>query len=97
VVRKIIWTSKAEDVFLRILEFYVRRNENRTYSRKLNTEIKQIINLLKKFPFLGISTDIENIRVLIKGDVKIFYHITPLEIVILLIWDCRQNPEDLEL
>jgi len=97
VVRKIIWTSKAEDVFLRILEFYVRRNENRTYSRKLNTEIKQIINLLKKFPFLGISTDIENIRVLIKGDVKIFYQITPLEIVILLIWDCRQNPEDLEL
>lgn len=95
--RKIIWTSRAEEVFHRILEFYLRRNETKTYSRKLNAEIKQIINLLKKFPFLGISIDIENIRVLIKSDFRIFYKIMPEEIVILLIWDCRHNPEDLKI
>jgi toxin YoeB len=97
VVRRIIWTSYAEDTWRKILEFYIIRNGSKTYSRKLNSEIAQLINLIKKFPLLGISTDLENVRILIKWDFKIFYKITPDEILILLIWDCRQNPKDIEL
>lgn len=96
-VRKIIWTSKAEKIFLEILEFYNKRNGTKTYSRKLNSEIQTIINLLKKFPYLGFLTDKEDIRIIIKGDYKIFYKIDPSKIVILFVWDCRQNPEDLKL
>ena len=73
-VRKIVWTNRADKIFTHILEFYVERNGSKIYSRKLNSEVKEIINLLVKHPFLGIKTDFEEIRVLIHGHYKIFYH-----------------------
>ena len=95
-VKRIVWTSRAEKIFTYILEFYVERNGSKTYSRKLNQEVKEIIDLLKKHPFLGTITDFENIRVIIRGDYKIFYQIKPAVIIIHLVWDCRQNPDDLK-
>jgi toxin YoeB len=90
--RRIVWTSKADIVFTRILEFYVERNGSKTYSRKLNREINEIIKLLLEHPYLGTRTDFNEIRVLIQGDFKIFYQLKPKELIILLVWDCRQNP-----
>ena len=95
--RRIVWTSRAEQIFSKILIFYFKRNGNKTYSRKLNSEIKQIIALIAKHPFLGKKASIYNIRVLVKGDFKVFYRIEPAEIVIILVWDCRQNPDDLKI
>ncbi|MFD2563862.1 type II toxin-antitoxin system RelE/ParE family toxin [Aquimarina rubra] len=80
--RRIIWTSKADLVFTEILEFYYNRNKSKTYSRKLNQEINSIIKLLPKYPLLGIKTDVKDIRVIIKGDYKIFYQIESSEIII---------------
>jgi plasmid stabilization system protein ParE len=96
-VRRIIWTSRAELVFSWILEFYFKRNGTKLYSHKLNDEIKKIIKLLLKHPYLGKKTEIENVHVLVKGDFKIFYKIEPEEIVILMVWDCRQDPDDLKI
>lgn len=90
-VRRIIWTSKADLIFSNILEYYIERNKSKVYSRKLNKEINDLINLLLKHPFLGTKTDYKDIRVLIKGDYKIFYKIKPNELIILLVWDCRQS------
>lgn len=72
-VKRIIWTEKANQIFSDILDFYIRRNGSKTYSRKLNDEIRDIILLLQKHPFLGKEVDFENISVLIKGNFKIFY------------------------
>ena len=96
-VRRITWTKKAFTVFQKILEFYYQRNGTKTYSSRLNIEIKELIYLLRKHPFLGRKTEIEDIRVLVKGDYKIFYRVDKSDIVILLVWDCRQNPESLKL
>ena len=96
-VRGIVWSKRAEKLFFDILEFYYVRNKSKTYSRKLNSEIKQLIKILAKHPFLGRKTEKNNIRVLIKGNYKIFYEIEPEEIVILLVWDTRQNPENFKL
>jgi toxin YoeB len=90
-VRRVIWTSKADAIFTSILDFYIDRNKSKTFSRKLNKEVNEIIKLLLDHPFLGIKTDYKDIRVLIKGEYKIFYQIKPDELVILLVWDCRQN------
>ncbi len=90
-VRRVIWTSKAYAIFTSILEFYIERNKSKTYSRKLNKEVNEIIKLLLDHPFLGIKTDFKDIRVLIKDEYKIFYQIKHDELVILLVWDCRQN------
>lgn len=95
--RRIVWTSQAEQIFSGILIFYFKRNGTKTYSRKLNSEIKKIITLIAKHPYLGKKAEIKNIRVLVKGDLKIFYRIEDTEIVIILVWDCRQNPDDLKI
>ena len=83
--RRIIWTSRAEGLFVNILEFYIQRNKSKIYSRKLNAEIKKTINLLIKNPFLGRRTEIESISVLIKGNYKIFYKIENELIIVLLV------------
>jgi toxin YoeB len=95
-VKRIIWSSKAEQIYSGILRFYVQRNGSKTYSRKLNIEVKKLVNLLLKYPFLGKKTSLSNTRVLIKGNYKIIYKIYPEELVIILFWDNRQDPEKLQ-
>jgi toxin YoeB len=94
-VKRIIWTSKADQIYSEILKFYVQRNGSKSYSKKLNNEVKKLLLLLSNHPFLGKKTGLTNNRVLIKGRYKIFYKIYPEELVILLFWDSRQNPEKL--
>ncbi|MBW1298515.1 type II toxin-antitoxin system RelE/ParE family toxin [Aquimarina litoralis] len=95
--RRIVWTSKADIIFTEILEFYCNRNKSKTYSRKLNREVNTIVQLLPKYPFIGIKTEIDSIRVLIKGNYKVFYENKPSEIIILLVWDTRQDPTKIPL
>jgi len=95
--RRITWTKEAKRVYKGILRFYIERNGSKTYSIKLNKEITELISLLKQYPNLGIKTDYKDLRVIIKGDYKIYYEITRKEINIRLVWDCRQNPEDSKL
>ncbi|WP_420321249.1 type II toxin-antitoxin system RelE/ParE family toxin [Flagellimonas sp.] len=96
-VKRIVWTSRADTVFTKILEYYCQRNQSKTYSRKLNKEIHQIIKLIAKYPLLGMKTDIDSIRVLIKKQHKIFYEVKANEIVVHLVWDTRQNPKTLKI
>ncbi len=96
-VKRVVWTSRADRVFTGILEFYVRRNASKAYSRKINNEINKLLNLLKKHPFLGKKTDIRNVRVVFHHQFKIFYRIDSSERIVLLIWDTRQDPKDLKL
>ena len=93
--KRIVWTSKADQIYSEILKFYVQRNGSKTFSKKLNNEVKKLLLLLSRHPFLGKKTGLTNARVLIKGNYKIFYKIYSEELVILLFWDSRQNPEKL--
>ena len=58
-VRRIVWTNRADKIFTQVLKFYIDRNGSKTYSRKLNEEINEIIGLLIKHPFLGKKTEIK--------------------------------------
>jgi len=95
--RSIIWTTKAKHSISSILEFYNIRNQSNTYSLKLFDEINNRIILLSKFPFLGRKTTENNIRIMIKSHYSIYYEIFPNEILILFVWDSRQNPDDLKI
>lgn len=91
--RRIIWTSLADRIFTGILEFYVERNGSKLYSRKLNNELQTLLKILAKQPYTGLKTDFHGIRVIIKSNFKIFYEVRKDELVVHLVWDCRQNPE----
>jgi len=94
--RKIIWTAKAKNEFKATLKFYNKRNGNRDYSRRIKSETVELIGKLKPHIYLGRPTDMKNVRILVKGHFTIYYEIKQFEILILVIWDSRRNPEELE-
>jgi toxin YoeB len=93
--KRIIWTERADSTFTKIIEYYIDRNGSKAYSRKLNKEIKKLLLDLLKQPQLGLKTEMENYRVLISGNFKIFYEIDSNTIIVHLIWDCRQDPKQI--
>jgi plasmid stabilization system protein ParE len=97
VKRKIIWSSRAKTDLFDILDFYFQRNGTKTYSIKLNANLRKSILLLETHPEIGVQTDIDNIRNLIHGDYAIFYEIKIKSIEIVTIWDCRQDPGKLKI
>ena len=95
--RKITWPRKSLLDLVSILDYYYKQNGTKTFSNKVNTGIRKAIRLLSKYPELVVQTDIENVRNLIHRDYCIFYELKEDNIVILSIWDNRQNPETLNL
>jgi hypothetical protein len=93
--RKIIWSQIANVKFFQILEFYVIRNGNKTYSTKLYKKFKKELSQLKKYPEIGTLTNLDSIRGLIVDDYILFYEITDQFIIIHTVWDSRQNPNEL--
>ncbi len=93
--RKIIWSARAKIDQYEILDYFYKRNGNKTYSRKLLRRFNNAINLLSNHPETDIKTDVIDIRNLIEGDYAIFYRIEKGSIEIITIWDCRQNPDKL--
>lgn len=96
-VKRVIWSPRAQEERKEILDYWFKRNKSKTYSRKLNRLFKEAINLIIDYPEIGKRTDLENIRAKIIRDYIMFYEINDDELFILSIWDTRQNPENLEL
>ncbi|WP_286754885.1 type II toxin-antitoxin system RelE/ParE family toxin [Roseivirga sp. UBA838] len=96
-VKRVIWSPRAQTERKEILDFWFKRNKSKTYSRKLNRLFKEAINLIIDYPEIGKRTDLENVRAKIIRDYIMFYEINVDELFILSIWDTRQNPENLEL
>jgi len=88
---------KAKIKLTQILEFYIDRNKNKTYSVKLYHQFQKNIKLLIKQPYIGVKTNLKDIRSLVIGEFLIFYQITEDKIIIHTVWDCRQNPDDLKI
>jgi plasmid stabilization system protein ParE len=97
VKRKIEWLAEAKLDLKDILDFYIERNGSAVYSKKLNLRFSNSIQLLEKNPFIGIKTDYNNVRSLIKDDYQIIYEIFDSSILILIIWDCRRDPDDIRI
>lgn len=91
---KIDWSAEARLDLYDILEFYIKRNGTATYSKKLNSRISKSIKLLSKNPFIGTQTDYDSVRALVTGEYQIIYEIFDPLILIIMVWDCRRDPED---
>jgi plasmid stabilization system protein ParE len=95
--RKIVWSHSANIKLFQILDFYAQRNGNRTYSIKLYKKFVKELKLLKKHPEIGVLTDLDSVRGLVVDEFILFYEITEFTIIVLTVWDCRQNPDNLIL
>lgn len=93
---KIIWQPSAKNQLTSTLDYFSIRNGNNNYSKKLLKSVKETISNLSKFPNLGKTTEIVNVRELIHLDYSIFYVIDTEKIDIVLFWDNRISPKLLE-
>lgn len=95
---RIIWQQEAQNQRKDIFRYWNKRNGNNTYSKKLNTEIKHILNLVKNTPLMGMEVEQRKAirRVLVLTNYSIFYTFDKENIYILSFWDNRQNPDGLE-
>ncbi|WP_370089912.1 type II toxin-antitoxin system RelE/ParE family toxin [Ekhidna sp.] len=94
-VREIIWTQKAHLQKLEIFRYWNEQNASDSFSRSLDDAINKAIDLLSKFPKLGIKTQVKNVRVKVVKNYLLIYRIDEEILYILLFWDSRQNPNDL--
>ncbi|MGI8893739.1 MAG: type II toxin-antitoxin system RelE/ParE family toxin [Bacteroidia bacterium] len=78
------------------MKYWHFRNKSKTYSKKLNNLFRHSITLLRRHAEIGKPTDKPNTRIKIIKDYLIFYKVLSEDILIIRIWDSRQNPENLK-
>jgi len=92
VARRVTWTEDADREKEEILHYWTQRNRSKTYSRKLNLEMKAAVKNIGFFPNIGKTTQVEDVRVLMVGNYSIYYHTGVETIHILSVIDGRRNP-----
>ena len=91
--RIIVWSENAIFELKEILEYFNFRNKSKLYSSKLNSLIQLELKILSDYPEIGKKTDTLNVRGFLIENYFIFYEIKEIHIVILSVWDTRQNPK----
>ena len=97
---KIVWTSKAKSQIRDIFDFYSKKVSIKLANR-IVSEITQKPSVLLKYPSLGQRESLleevdPRIRYLIQGNYKLIYLPTENEIVIISVFDTRQNPSKIK-
>jgi toxin YoeB len=90
--KQIIWSLRAQDDRKQIFDYWTQRNKSSNYSKKLNKLFRAAVKLIVNHPNIGKPTDISNVRVKIIRDYLMIYEETGPRIIILTIWDSRQDP-----
>lgn len=96
VTRRIVWSISAKLVLKTIFEYFNFKNKSKIYSLKLNTLIQTELKKLLQQPNIGKKTDLINVRGLLIENYYIFYEINETHIIILSVWDTRQDPKRLK-
>ena len=94
--KQIIWTLRAQKDKKEILKYWLQRNKSNSYSKKLNQLFKDSIRLLREHPYVGKSADDDSVRIKIVKEHLLIYEVTETSIIILSIWDGRQDPSKLK-
>ena len=93
-VRRVIWSIEARNSRKNIFEYWNNRKKSKVYSNKLNTLFNENLKIIIKLPEFGHITNNENIKYCLISHFELIYKITSIEIVVLDIWDTRQNPQN---
>jgi len=92
--RRLIWSVEARNSRKNIFDYWNNRNKSKIYSRKLNLLFNNNLKIVIQLSEFGKPTFQKDIKFIIISHFEIIYKITQNEIVVLDIWDTRQNPQD---
>jgi len=93
--KQVIWSDRAQQDRINILDYWIKRNKSKAYSEKLFLLFKQADDLIAAYPKIGNPTSYRSIRFKIVRDYLLFYEELENRIEILLVWDSRQNSDKL--
>lgn len=95
--KQIVWTVKAKNELIDILEYWINRNKSNSFSIKLNRLFEQQLNLIAEFPKIGRKTDIPNVSIKVVHKYLLYYQIIGEYIYVLTIRHGSRNPKTLKL
>jgi len=90
--KQIIWSRLAHSDRLQILEYWINRNKSNVYSKRIYQIFEATTELVSKYPKIGKTTDLPDVRIKFVKDYFLTYRETDTTIEILTIWDSRQDP-----
>lgn len=91
-VKKIAWSAKAQSDRKEIFRYWNERNKSTSYSGKLNYLFEDAANLIAKFPKIGKPSGYKDTRIKIVRDYLLVYKEYKDLVLIITVWDGRQNP-----
>ncbi|MBX2895545.1 MAG: type II toxin-antitoxin system RelE/ParE family toxin [Cyclobacteriaceae bacterium] len=94
--KQVIWSARTQRDRKQILSFWNVHNQSTTYSKTLDRKFREAIKLIGEFPQIGKRTDDAKARIKIVRDYFLIYEETETKIILLTIWDSRQDPKNLE-
>jgi plasmid stabilization system protein ParE len=92
--KEIVWSELAKMELANILEFYLLRNGNATYSFNILNEVEEIMQTLSQNEMIGRLTSNKFTRTIPMKYYAIFYEINGHIIEIVSFWDNRQDPDN---
>jgi toxin YoeB len=92
---RIIWSDLSEHTVRDICSYWNLRNKSTAYSLKLIRKLDRAVETLIEFPLAGSELGLEGIRYLVVDAYQILYRVDSEAIIIITVWDTRQNPEKL--
>lgn len=95
--KRIVWSPRARNDRTKILKYWQERNKSKVYSEKLFRLFQVSVKQIGDNPTMGKPTSLNDIRSYVVRDYLIFYEILREHILILTIWDSRQNTAKLKL
>jgi predicted nucleotide-binding protein (sugar kinase/HSP70/actin superfamily) len=90
--RVIKWTEKAVLTRKSILKYWNNRNKSKVYSTKLNHLFKEGLKIVADFSESAQESSKKDVRLKLVRDYYLVYQITIDSIIVLDVWDTRQNP-----
>lgn len=90
--RQVVWSARASRDIIAIYSFWLQRTGSNRYPIKLRKAFKKATEMLKRSPQVGILTDTADYRFVVIGYYKLFYAVTEDAIVVLSVFDSRQDP-----
>jgi plasmid stabilization system protein ParE len=92
---KILWTETAIRQRNEVLNYWIRRNGDNSYAKKLNQRIKSRIKMVAENIKIGRMTIFGNARVVTLGHYCIYYQLKSNAIFIICFWDNRRDSKQL--
>ena len=93
--KEIVWSQKAEDDLMQILEYWYNRNKSIVFPEKLTDEIFEAIQILKSHPNFGRKINQAEFRRVLVRYYLIIYKPENEQIKIIRIIDGRQDNMDI--